>query len=313
LTAGTDTFTREFQLPPPRELILTLDLTLIRGDAREPIAVVGLLRDITELREADRMKTEFVAIVSHELRTPLTTIKNCNSLLLGGSTGAITAPQERFLRMAQVSIDRITRLVNDLLDIAKIESGRLPLEFAALDLPTLLREVGNETEHLILAQGLCLEYAGLDAPLAVVADRDRLKQVFFNLIHNAAKFSREGGTVLVSARPCVAADVPQPVRAQLRAGDDAFVEVGVADEGVGIAAEDLGRIFDRFQQVESTLRREHGGIGLGLPISRGIVRSHGGELWAGQRAPAGSIFHVLLPVGRAPAGGAALAESAPVR
>jgi PAS domain S-box-containing protein len=314
LTAGADTFTREFQLPPPRELILTLDLTLIRGDSREPIAVVGLLRDITELREAERMKTEFVAIVSHELRTPLTTIKNCNSLLLGGSTGAITPHQERFLRMAQVSIDRITRLVNDLLDIAKIESGRLPLEFTTVDLPALLREVGNETEHLLLAQGLRLEVAGADVPLVVVADRDRLKQVFFNLVHNAVKFSAPGGLIAVRVREGAAVDCPPELRTQLRSPDLPFVEVQVIDEGVGIATEDLGRIFDRFQQVEQTLRREHGGIGLGLPISRGIVRSHGGEIWAERHEPTGSVFRVLLPRGLPPArADEAVAESAPMR
>jgi PAS domain S-box-containing protein len=301
LSAGADTFSREFRLPPPRELIVTLDLTLIRGDAREPIAVVGLLRDITELREAERMKSEFVAIVSHELRTPLTTIKNCNSLLLSGSTGAITPPQERFLRMAQVSIDRLTRLVGDLLDVAKIESGRLPLECAAVDLADLLREVGNETEHLLLDQGLRLHYHGLDAPLVIRADRDRLKQVFFNLVHNAAKFSPAEGLIEVRAHPGPLGECPPEIRAQLQSPEEPLVEVQVIDEGVGIAPEDLGRIFDRFQQVEQTLRREHGGIGLGLPISRGIVRSHGGEIWAERREPSGSVFHVLLPRGRPPA------------
>ncbi len=297
LSAGADTFSREFRLPPPRELIVTLDLTLIHGDAGEPIAVVGLLRDITEIREAERMKSEFVAIVSHELRTPLTTIKNCNSLLLSGSTGAITPPQERFLRMAQVSIDRLTRLVGDLLDVAKIESGRLPLECAAVDLVELLREVGNETEHLLLDQGLRLQFHGLDAPLVIFADRDRLKQVFINLVHNAAKFSPPGGSIEVRAHDGPSGACPPEILAQLKSSQGPFVEVQVIDEGVGIAAEDLGRIFDRFQQVEQTLRREHGGIGLGLPISRGIVRSHGGEIWAGRREPSGSVFHVLLPQG----------------
>jgi len=301
LSAGVDSLSREFCLPPPRELILTLDLTLIRGGSREPIAVVGLLRDITELRESERMKTEFVAIVSHELRTPLTTIKNCNSLLLSGSTGAISPPQERFLRMAQVSIDRITRLVNDLLDVAKIESGRLPLECAPLDLAVLLREVGNETEHLLLDQRLRLEYSGLDAPLVIYADRDRLKQVFFNLVHNAAKFSPPGGLIELRARDGAAAECPPELCAQLWSPQAPLVEVQVIDEGIGIAPEDLGRIFDRFQQVEQTLLREHGGIGLGLPISRGIVRSHGGEIWAERREPSGSVFHVLLPRRRSPA------------
>jgi len=301
LSAGADTLSREFRLPPPRELILTLDLTLIRGDSREPIAVVGLLRDITEIRESERMATEFVAIVSHELRTPLTTIKNCNSLLLSGSTGAISPPQERFLRMAQVSIDRLTRLVNDLLDVAKIESGQLPLESAALDLALLLHEVGNETEHLLLERGLRLEYRGLDAPLVIRADRDRLKQVFFNLLHNAVKFSPDGGLIAVSVGAKAAADCPPAIRLQLRSPEDALVDVCVQDEGVGIAPEDLGRIFNRFQQVEQTLRREHGGIGLGLPISRGIVHSHGGAIWAERREQSGSVFHVLLPRGGSPA------------
>ncbi|MHB8836182.1 MAG: sensor histidine kinase [Candidatus Methylomirabilia bacterium] len=299
LRGGGETLCREFPLRQPEERILTLDLTLIRGGSGEPNAVVGLLRDITEMRESERMKSEFVAIVSHELRTPLTTIKNCNSLLLSGSTGPISEPQERFLRMAQVSIDRIARLVNDLLDMAKIESGRLHLECTAVDLSLLLREVGNETEHLLLEQELRLAYGGLETPLVICADRDRLKQVFLNLVHNAVKFSPPGGLIEVRAREVAAADVPPAILALLQSPDAPLVEVQVIDEGVGIAQEDLGRIFDRFQQVEQTLRREHGGIGLGLPISRGIIRSHGGEIWAESRESGGSAFRVLLPRERA--------------
>jgi len=307
MRGGGKPLCREFPLRHPEERILTVDLTLIHGDSREPIAVVGLLRDITELRESERMKTEFVAIVSHELRTPLTTIKNCNSLLLSGSTGEISPPQARFLRMAQISIDRLTHLVNDLLDVAKIESGRLLLEFAAVDLAELLREVGNETEHLLLARGLRLTYSGLDAPLVVCVDRDRLKQVFFNLLHNAAKFSPPGGLIEVRAHDGPAADCPPEIRSRLRSPDSPLVEVQVIDEGVGIAPEDLGRIFDRFQQVEQSLRREHGGIGLGLPISRGIVHSHGGEIWAERRDAGGSLFRVLIPRDCVAAGGGATA------
>ena len=297
LLGGGETLSREFPLRRPTERILALDLSVIRGETRAAIAVVGLLRDITEPREVERMKSEFVTIVSHELRTPLTTIRNCNSLLLNGSTGAISPPQEHFLRMAQVSIARIARLVNDLLDVAKIEAGRLPLDLSSVDLAELVHEVAREVEYLVRERGLRLEYPGLEAPLVIRADRERLKQVFFNLMHNAVKFSPPGGLIELRAAVIQADDCAPAIRARLPQPGGPLVEVRVVDEGVGVPPEDLERIFDRFQQVEKSLSREHDGIGLGLPISRGIIRSHGGEIWAERHESGGSVFRILLPRG----------------
>lgn len=296
LCSDADTLSREFALREPAERVLTLDLTTIRDAAGSPLAVVALLRDITELRETERMKTEFVTIVSHELRTPLTSIKNCHSLLLGGGTGGILPIQERFLRMAQTSVDRIIRLVDDLLDVARIEAGGIPLQRKPTDLACLLREVGNDVEYLALERELRLVFSGLDEPLIVPADRERLRQVFFNLMHNAIKFSPRGGTLGVRAVLPGPAEPPATVRALVRPPGAALVEIQILDEGVGIPAGERERIFERFQQVETTLRREHGGgVGLGLPISRGIVRSHGGEIIAVGRDGGGSVFRVFLP------------------
>ncbi|HWR98106.1 MAG TPA: response regulator [Candidatus Methanoperedens sp.] len=301
LRSGADTLSREFALRRPAERILTLDLTTIRDTARAPLAVVGLLRDITEVRETERMKTEFVTIVSHELRTPLTSIKNCHSLLLGGGTGEITPVQERFLRMAQTSVDRIIRLVDDLLDVARIESGGIPLRREPTDLSRLLREVGNEFEYLALERRLRLAFSGFEEPLIVPADHERLRQVFYNLVHNAVKFSPPGGTIEVRAVRPGGAQPPPAIRDLARPPQAPLVEVQVLDEGAGIAPGERERIFERFQQVESTLRREHGsGVGLGLPISRGIVRSHGGEILAEGRDGGGNVFRVFLPQTVAP-------------
>ncbi len=306
LRSDADTLTREFALRRPAERILTLDLTAIRGDRRDPIAVVGLLRDITESRETERMKTEFVTIVSHELRTPLTSIKNCHSLLLDGGTGEISPTQERFLRMAQTSVHRIIRLVDDLLDVARIESGGIPLERVPVDLAALLRAVGNEAEYLLLEHEVRLAYLGLEEPLIVAGDPERLKQVFFNLVCNAVKFSPAGGTIELRAVRGDRVEPPAAVRDVVRPPGASLVEVQVADEGVGIAPGEREWIFERFHQVESTLRREHGGgVGLGLPISRGIVRSHGGEILAEGRDGRGSVFRVFLPQAAAPGDAAA--------
>jgi two-component system sensor histidine kinase BaeS len=148
-----------------------------------------------------------------------------------------------------------------------------------------------------------LELRGTQVPLLAPADRERLKQVFYNLVHNAVKFSPPGGTIELSLEHVDAQSRPAAADAQLPPPDVPLVEVRVADQGVGIAPGDLERIFERFHQAEPTLRREHGGLGLGLPISRGIVRSHGGEIIAERRDGGGSVFRVLLPRRRLPPDG----------
>lgn len=296
VSGGRGTLSREHHQREPIERALAVDLSAVPDDSGEAAAVVALIRDVTELREVDRLKTEFVAIVSHELRTPLAALKNCIGIMLKRYAGEVTPAQERFLRMGDASIDRMTKIVGDLLDIARIESGQLRLDSGEVDMADLLREAAAEAEPLLAEQGLSLEVEQPEESVLVAGDRDRLKQVLLNLLQNAGKFSREGGRVTGRVLPTRRGEnLPPEVRRLLAPGPERLVEVQVADEGIGISPEDRERIFDRFHQVEQSLRREQGGIGLGLPISRGIVRSHGGEIWAEGRKGRGSVFRVVLP------------------
>jgi PAS domain S-box-containing protein len=237
---------------------------------------VVVFRDITQRREVDRMKNEFVSMVSHELRTPLTSIRGSLGLLSGGVLGDLPVRAEQLITIAQQSCERLTRLINDILDIERFESGSIPMEIGehrAADLITnAIRQVGMVASE----GGIALRVTRADG--LVSADADRVLQALINLISNAVKFSRSGDEVLIAAVP--------------RGG---FVEFSITDHGRGIPPDKLDSIFNRFEQVDSSDSREKGGSGLGLAISRGIVEQLGGRIWARSDPTRGTVFTFTLP------------------
>ena len=257
-----------------------VDTTIIPfRDANEKvIQYVAIRTDITERKRIENLKNEFVSIVSHELRTPLTSLVGSLGLVQSGALGDISAKAERLLDIAQRNAQRLVALVNDILDIEKIESGAMQLRLAACDIVAHIGQVLEENEAYGEKYGVRFE---LDAPgggVFVRADEERLNQVITNLLSNAAKFSPRDGLVTVNL-----------------ARENGNVRISVSDRGAGIPLEMQEEIFERFSQVDSSDSRKHEGTGLGLSICKQIVEKHGSEIHLRSRPGEGATFSFYLP------------------
>jgi len=238
---------------------------------------VIVFKDITDRREAERAKNEFTAVVSHELRTPLTSIRGSLGLLESGVLGELPEKGQRMIEIAIENTDRLVRLINDILDLERINSGTIDLRHEQCDAAQLVAQVVEEMQTVAGAGGLRLESSC--APIALRADADRIHQVLTNLVSNAIKFSDSGGTVSVSAEL-----------------SEEMVLFRVIDEGRGIPGDMLESIFERFSQVDTSDSREKGGTGLGLSICNTIVEHHRGRIWVESKLGEGSVFSFVLPV-----------------
>ncbi|HEX3126299.1 MAG TPA: PAS domain S-box protein [Thermoanaerobaculia bacterium] len=253
---------------------LELAITRLPGDG--PAAFTAFLRDLTDLHEVERLKSQFVATVSHELRTPLTSLRGALGLLAGGVLGPL--PQEAFnaVHIAERSIRRLVGLVNDILDIERLEHGALSLQLGRHSLADLLTRSVEEVEALALDAGIRLEAEPTAAE--VLGDGERLVQVIVNLLSNALKFSPRGSRVHLRVRV-----------------DGAWVEIQVEDQGRGVPPSHRTAIFDRFRQVEPSDAAGQRGAGLGLAIAKSIVELHGGTMGVESREGEGSLFWFRLP------------------
>ncbi len=245
------------------------------ADAGSRRAVVSF-RDVTERLAVEQMKDEFVSVVSHELRTPLTAIRGSLGLLASGRMAALDDSARHMLEIAVANTDRLIRLINDILDIERMQSHRVTLEKTCVSSQQLVDEALSVLAPLADDADIALEVQGLAG--TVWADRDRIVQTLTNLVGNAIKFSEAGSVVEVSA--------------EAAAGSVTF---RVADEGRGIPAEHLDQIFGRFSQVDATDSRERGGTGLGLAICKEIVEQHGGRIWVTSTLGGGSTFSFTIP------------------
>jgi len=234
-----------------------------------------------QLREVDRLKTEFLASMSHELRTPLNSIIGYAEVLLDGIDGSLTGEMEEDVAAIHESGRHLLNLVNDILDLAKIEAGQMDLALERVRLHDLVEEVAA-TSHVLL-KGKPVELI-VDVPEDlpdVQADLLRLRQIVSILLANAAKFTDEGTITL---------------RADIYERDPRWLLVSCSDTGIGIAPEKLQVIFDRFRQVDQSYSRRAGGTGLGLSITRQLVQMHGGVLWVESAPGAGSTFYFTIPI-----------------
>jgi PAS domain S-box-containing protein len=238
-------------------------------------AVVAF-RDITQRREVDRIKNELLSVVSHELRTPLTAIRGSLGLLSGGAAGPLTPTAHRMATVALRSSERLTRLLNDILDVERLESGALPMRMAEHDAEALLTSAAAVLADMARAADIGIHVGRASG--RVVADQDRILQTLTNLISNALKFSPPGATVELEAEQV-----------------DGEVVFRVRDTGRGIPDDRLETVFERFEQVDSSDARLEGGTGLGLAISRGIVERHGGRIWAESTLGQGTTMLFTLP------------------
>jgi signal transduction histidine kinase len=287
----------------------------------ERIHELEALADHKALHEMELFKAELLATVSHELRSPLASVKGYAATLLRHERRISREERHEFLLAIAQASDRLEAVIDRLLEISQLETGSITIQRSPVDLAYLIREAINSVEqHLEVPGGqsrytftLSLQdHLGMptqDGPL-IQADRSRLREVLDNLIENAIKYSPGGGTIEVVVRPLVASS--QASKSQLPPGKSdhdkkmgnypsssrprQMVEICVRDEGIGISASHLERIFDRFYRVDTRLTREVNGIGLGLAICKQIVELHEGMIWVESEIGAGSEFHVLLPV-----------------
>lgn len=267
-------------------IYLSLSVSPIRDVEGKIVGFLRLAKDITEkkryerrLKDLDKMKSDFVSNVSHELRTPLTSIKGSVDNMLDGLTGLLNEKQIRYLARIKSNTDRLSRLINDLLDLSRIEAGRIEVRPATLLLTALAEEVAEHLKPLAAEKLIRIEVPSPDPEVTVWADRDKVTQVLMNLIGNAVKFTPQDGKVTVAIE---------------KNGND-YVQISIADTGPGILPEEANKIFSKFYQVDNIDKQKPKGSGLGLAISKALVEMHGGKIWVESEVGRGSTFHFTLP------------------
>jgi two-component system phosphate regulon sensor histidine kinase PhoR len=245
------------------------------GQHGELHGVVAVFHDITDIRQLERVRRDFVANVSHELRTPITIIKGYAETLLAG---ALENPSQaaRFVAIVHSQAERLASLIGDLLTLSQLESGTVGMESRSVSLPEAVGHVVALLEQKIHERCIKVDCTGLAEAPAVLADPGRLEQVFVNLLDNAVKYTPAGGSVSLSAQT-----------------DGERVTVAVKDTGIGIPSRDLPRVFERFYRVDSARSRDEGGTGLGLAIVKHIVQLLGGAVSV-ESSGQGSTFYVTL-------------------
>ena len=231
-----------------------------------------------ELKKLDQLKTDFVSIVSHELRTPLSITKEGISLVLDKTTGSINEQQARLLTTAKDNIDRLARIINNILDVAKIEAGRVEFKRVLVDISALLKDICGRWKLEFDKRQLELACLIPDLPINIYIDPDKVTQVMNNLISNARKFTPQNGRIIIEAKE----EISQ-------------VEISVSDTGIGIAREDLSKVFGKFQQFSRSVGAGEKGTGLGLAIAKELVQMHGGSIKVESELNKGTCFTFSLP------------------
>lgn len=257
---------------------ITRDITRRMQFERVRKEKAALQKKLETLEELNKIKSEFISVVSHELRTPLSIVKEAASLVFDGAAGAINEKQKQILGKARENIERLKRIIEDLLDISRIESGRLRLHYSLVNLNDLLKDSADFFRRQAEEKGIDLKYDLAQREINIFIDAERINQAISNLINNAIKFTEEGGKIKVELRIL-----------------ETKVRIGVIDTGIGIAKQDLAKLFSKFIQVSKILGLDKKGLGLGLSIAKELVEKHGGEIWAESRLGVGSKFYFTLP------------------
>jgi PAS domain S-box-containing protein len=267
-------------------IYLSLSVSPIRDADGKIVSFLRVAKDITEkkryerrLKELDKMKSDFVSNVSHELRTPLTAIKASVDNMIDGITGPLNEKQIRYVTRIKSNSDRLARLINDLLDLSKIEAGKIELNPIDLSLYVVAQEVAENMRQVATEKLIKLEVVSHDGDAKAWADRDKVVQVLMNLVGNAVKFAPPQGEITVA----------------IQRNDDEWVQVSVSDTGPGISKEEAEKIFYKFYQAPQGSGQTSTGTGLGLAICKALVGMHGGRIWVESEAGKGSTFSFTLP------------------
>jgi len=278
-------FGQEWSHRRPDGALITLAFSVytLRDDDGKPTGVVALARDITQLKALDRMKNEFISTVSHELRTPLTSIRGALGLVAGGAAGPLPEKAAELVSIAHRNSERLVHIINDILDIEKIDSGNLATQIRSLDAREALTQAIEGNEGYAAKYGVRFVLGDVPPQAHVAADPERLMQIMANLLSNAAKFSPHGGEVKVSA-----------------ALSSGYLRVSIRDQGVGIPEEFRSRVFEKFAQADGNDARRRDGTGLGLSITRKLVELMHGSIGFESEVGKGTVFYFELPLDVAP-------------
>jgi PAS domain S-box-containing protein len=283
-------FTKEIKIISIRDNItrnVKANLAKVYDYLGKVIGTVLVLNDITKEKEVDRMKTEFISLTSHELRTPLASIKEAISLIYDKILGPITDDQHKFLGLAKRNIERLSRLINNLLDLSRIESGKMQFKKSLEDVNDLANDVYLTFKPLAADRKINLSFKQSDKLSDISIDRDKIIQVITNCVSNALKFTESDGAVEIST------DIYSVEENKVC---KKYILVAVKDTGVGIDKKDFDKVFSKFQQVDTSFTRKVSGTGLGLAISKEIVEIHGGLIWLESEVNKGSTFKFILPL-----------------
>jgi PAS domain S-box-containing protein len=260
--------------------VLLASNAVIESEDGKTVGFVSVLSDVTKQRELEALKNAFLANISHDLRTPITCIHGSLQLLCDNTINKLTPSQEKFATIALNNIQRLSRLVNDLLDLSKLEAKKFTIKPALFRVDDLVQILVNEFGAWSKTKGLTIQ-TNIEKPLEVEADQDRISQVLTNLVGNALKFTPHGGTITIVGK---------------RTADSQKVELGVRDNGPGIAKKDFQKLFEKFSRIESKAMQGVSGTGLGLTIAKEIVELHGGRIWVESQEGIGSYFAFELPL-----------------
>lgn len=257
---------------------IDISISILKDMDGKFMGSIGIIKDISERKRIDRLKDEFISTVSHELRTPLTVIREGIAQIHEEILGKVNPDQKEILGIILEDVDRLARIVNDLLDISKIESGRSDLARKFVLLEDIVQPVLASFQNVARGKKLSVIYGGLPEPVKLFADPGKIDQVLTNLLNNAYKFSSEGGRIEVNVKR-----------------EDSEIIFSVSDEGVGIPSDDIPKLFNKFVQIKRSVGPGAQGTGLGLAISKGIIELHGGKIWVESESGRGSRFFFTIP------------------
>ena len=251
-----------------------------------------------KLQKLERLKSEFISIVSHELRTPLTAIKNAMDIILSRKAGDLTENVEKFVMMGKRNAVRLSGIINDLLDISKIEAGKMDFKFELTHIEPVIEYVKNNLTEVAREKDLEIKYIKSEETAEIYADSNRLEQVLTNLVSNAIKFTPNSSSIEISTKIINARELQYDhcFEEDIKKLQGNYLQVCVEDHGIGIERKDLNHVFDKFAQIENSLSRKVGGSGLGLPIARQLMESHNGAIWCDSEINKGSRFYFVIPV-----------------
>ncbi|MCK5160116.1 MAG: diguanylate cyclase [Candidatus Aureabacteria bacterium] len=272
--------TMEITVPTDEGLVLYAEINPAKDKNGEIIGIIAVLRDVTREKQIDRMKSEFVSTVSHELRTPIIGIGGAINNILMGTAGKINDKLKNYLLMAKRDIKRLDRLISDLLDYSQIGRGLLRIQRSKVDICVVAQNAARILNSQIKSKKLKISSRFCKKSLYCYIDRDKITQVFTNLLHNAVKFTPDRGNIQIIIE---------------HKGEKKLVEVAIVDSGIGIAREDIPKLFQRFSQIGRIDGAGTKGTGLGLAICKGIIEAHKGGIWVESALHKGSKFVFTLP------------------